>query len=78
MERAHGNIWSFIKCIISEESRLQNLNVQINTGAERRPKSNSADAIQKRIDNLMARYNSNEIDVEQLLDNLSLFIGKKK
>ncbi|CAF2869516.1 unnamed protein product [Rotaria sp. Silwood2] len=77
MGRAHANIWSFIRCIVSEESRFQHLYVQISTGAKRRPISSSTNGIQKRIDTLMARYNNNDIDVEQLLDNLSLLIAKK-
>jgi hypothetical protein len=51
--------------------------VQLSTGAQRRPISTSVNAIQKRIDILMANYNNNQINVEQLLDNLSLLIGKK-
>ncbi len=64
MERARANIWSFIRCIISEESRFQQLYVQISTDAKRRPISSSTNGIQKRIDTLMAHYNNNDIDVE--------------
>jgi hypothetical protein len=77
MQRAHANIWSFIRCILSEETRFQHLYVQMNIGSKRRPISSSTNGIQKRIDTLMARYNNNDIDVEQLLDNLSLLIAKK-
>jgi hypothetical protein len=63
--------------MVSEESRFQHLYVQISTGAKRRPTSSSANGIQKRIDTIMARYNNKDIDVEQLLDNLSLLIAKK-
>jgi hypothetical protein len=49
----------------------------MNIGSKRRPISSSTNGIQKRIDTLMARYNNNDIDVEQLLDNLSLLIAKK-
>ncbi len=78
MERAHANIWSFIRCIASEESRFQHQYIQINTGAQQRPKSNVTDAIQKRIDTLNERYNKNEIDVEDFLNALSLLIAQKK
>ncbi|CAF1525012.1 unnamed protein product [Adineta ricciae] len=78
IESAHGNMWSFIRCIISEEARFQHLYVQTITGARRRPVPRSTNSIQGRIDTLMARYNDKNIDVEQLLDNLSLLIGKKK
>ncbi|CAM4848865.1 unnamed protein product, partial [Rotaria magnacalcarata] len=77
MERAHANIWSFIRCIVSEESRFQHLYVQINTGSERRPRSSYNNGIQKRIDTLMERYNRKVIDVEQLLDKLSFLIAKR-
>jgi hypothetical protein len=77
MERAHGNIWSFIRCIVGEESRFQHLYVQISTGAKHRPIPRSTNGIQNRIDILAARYNNKDIDVEQLLDNLSLLIAKK-
>ncbi len=78
LERAHANIWSFIRCIASEESRFQHQYIQINTGAQQRPKSNVTDAIQKRIDTLNERYNKNEIDVEDFLNALSLLIAQKK
>lgn len=78
IERAHGNIWSFIRCIISEECHFQHLLAQINTGAQRRQATFSTNCIQKRIDTLTTRYNNGEIDANALLDNLSLLIGKKK
>lgn len=77
MERAHANIWSFIRCIVNEESRFQHLYVQTNTGAPHRSISGSNNGIQKRIDTLMTRCNNNDIDIEQLLDNLSLLIARK-
>lgn len=77
IERAHGNIWSFIRCIVSEEGRFQHLYAQINAGAKRRPVARSTHDIQNRIDTLTARYNNNQIDIEQLLDSLSLLIAKK-
>ncbi|CAF3771859.1 unnamed protein product, partial [Rotaria magnacalcarata] len=62
IERAHANIWSFIKSIVSEEARFQHLHVQMNTGATHRSVSSSSSGIQKRIDILMARYKNNDID----------------
>lgn len=78
MERAHANIWCFLRCIIGEESRFQHSYVQINTGAQRRPKSKSTNAIQKRMTTLNERYTNKEIDVDELLNGLSLLIVKKK
>jgi hypothetical protein len=63
---------------MGEESRFQHLYVQINTGAQRRPKSNQANAIQKRIDVLNERYSNQEIDVEELLNGLSLLVAQGK
>jgi hypothetical protein len=48
------------------------------TGAQRRPIPRSTNNIQRRIETLMARYDNKDIDAEQLLDSLSLLIGKKK
>ena len=48
MERAHSNMWSFIRCIVSEESRFQHVNVQPNTGVQRRPKATCTCSTQKR------------------------------
>ncbi len=50
---------------------------QISTGVNLRPNSGSTNTIQKRIDTLMVRYNNNDINDEQLLDNLSLLIARK-
>jgi hypothetical protein len=55
----------------NEESR-------INTGVQRRPKSNSAAALQKRIDTLNERYKNQEIDAEQLLNSLLMLVPKRK
>ena len=78
LERAHANIWSFIRCVIGEESRFQHSYVQINTGAQRRPKSTFADLIQKRINALNERFAKKEIEAEELLNGLSMLIGKNK
>ena len=77
-ERAHANIWSFIRCLISEESRFQHLHAQMTTGAQSQRAARSTNNLQRRIDTLMVRYGNNAIDVEQLLDSLSLLIGRKK
>jgi hypothetical protein len=78
IQRAHSDIWAFVRCLMSEESRFQHLFIQFNTGAERRPKSTSADAIQKRIKVLNERFNNKEINAEDLLNGLSLLIANKK
>ena len=71
-------MWSFIRCLISEESRFQHLYVQTITSAQRQPVTRSTNNIQRRIDALMDRYDNKNIDVEQLLESLSLLIGKEK
>ena len=78
LERAHANIWSFIRCIVSEETRFQHVFVQLQTGSQRRPKATSSDLIQKRVNTLNERYTNQEIDAEELLDGLSFLIAKKK
>ncbi|CAF1246239.1 unnamed protein product [Adineta ricciae] len=77
LERAHANIWTFIRCIASEESRFQHFLIQLETGAQRRAKTNATDAIQKRVDALNERYEKQEIDAENLLCGLALLVDKK-
>lgn len=78
IQRAHSNIWAFIKCLMSEENRFQHLLIRLSTGVQRRPKSTVADAMQKRINVLNERYNNKEINAEELLNALSLVIANKK
>ncbi|CAF0766253.1 unnamed protein product [Adineta steineri] len=78
IERAHSNIWSFVRCLLAEESRFQHMYVQINIGAQPRVKSKLADTIQKRINTLKERYNNQQIDAEQLLSSLALLVAKTK
>ncbi|CAM4835599.1 unnamed protein product [Rotaria magnacalcarata] len=73
MEQARANIWSFIRCIVNEETRYQHSYNQINTGAQPRLQSKLTDAIQKRIDALNERYNNKEINVEELLNVLQQY-----
>ncbi|CAF1691325.1 unnamed protein product, partial [Adineta ricciae] len=75
--RAHANIWTFIRCIASEESRFQHFLIQLETGAQRRAKTNATNAIQKRVDPLNERYEKQEIDAENLLYGLALLVAKK-
>jgi hypothetical protein len=63
---------------MSEDIRFQHSYIQINTGAQCRPKSNFTDAIQKRMDTLNEQYDKKEINVEELLNGLSMLIPKKK
>jgi hypothetical protein len=77
LERAHANIWSFIRCIVNEDTRFQHVHIHLQTGSQRRPKAYSSDRIQKRMNTLNERYNSQEINAEELLDGLSLLIAKK-
>ncbi|CAF1133551.1 unnamed protein product [Rotaria sp. Silwood1] len=77
IQRAHANIWSFITCLVGEERQFQHTHIRITTGAQRRPKSNAADGIQKRINVLNKQYNQQKIDAEQLLESLSMLVGKK-
>lgn len=78
IQRAHANIWAFIRCLVSEESRFQHVLIRFNTGSERRPKSTSADNLQKRIVVLNQRFDNKEINADELLNGLSLLIGNKK
>ena len=78
IERAHANIWSFIRCIVSEESRFQHVHIQIEIGTQLRSRSNSTDANQKRINTLYQRYNDKQINAEDLLNGLSFLVAKKK
>ena len=48
------------------------------TGAPRHRTPHATNNFQRRIDTLMTRYNNKNIDVEQLLDSLSLLVGKKQ
>ena len=69
--------WPFIRCIVSEESPFQHLYERMSTGAKRRPLPRSTNDSQNRINILTERYNNNDINVEQLLDSLSLLVAKK-
>jgi len=71
-------MWSFVRCLIAEESRFQHLYTQMITGAPRHRTPHATNNFQRRIDTLMTRYNNKNIDVEQLLDSLSLLVGKKQ
>ncbi|CAF4869734.1 unnamed protein product [Rotaria socialis] len=78
IQKSHPNIWMFIKLLQTEECRFRHLLLQMNAGAQARKKVPVANMIQKRIDTLYDRYNGDEMDVDQLLDGLSLTIAKQK
>ncbi|CAF1345877.1 unnamed protein product [Rotaria sordida] len=77
IERSHPNIWSFIECLQGKESRFRHMLIQMNAGAQGRPKTAATTAIQQCIDTLNERYSNNEIDLQALLDNLSTVIAKQ-
>ena len=77
IERSHPNIWSFIKCLQWEKARLRHMLIQINTGAQDRPKTAAITVIQQRIDTLNERYLNNEIDLQEPLDGLSAVVAKQ-
>ena len=76
IQRSHPNIWSFIKCLQGEEARFRHLLLQVNAGAQGRPKTATTLAIQQRINTLNERFASNEISLTELLDGLALTVAK--
>ncbi len=52
--------------------------LQMNAGAKVRPKTETSNAIQQRIDTLNERFTNNEINLTELLDGLSLVVAKQK
>ncbi len=78
IQRSHPNIWSFIKCLQGEEARFRHMLLQMNAGAKGRPKTETSNAIQQRIDTLNERFTNNEINLTELLDGLSLVVAKQK
>ncbi|CAF3074723.1 unnamed protein product [Rotaria sp. Silwood2] len=77
LQRSHPNIWSFIKCLQSEEAKFRHTLLQINAGAQGRSKTAATTAIQQRINTLNECYTNNEIDLNALLDGLSLTVAKQ-
>ncbi|CAF4389943.1 unnamed protein product, partial [Rotaria magnacalcarata] len=78
IQKSHPNIWMFIKLLQTEGCRFRHLLLQMNAGAQARKNVPVANMIQKRIDTLYDRYNGGEVDVDQLLDGLSLTVAKQK
>ncbi len=64
IQRSHPNIWSFIKCLQGKEARFRHMLA----GAKVRPKTETSNAIQQRIDTLNERFTNNEINLTELLD----------
>jgi hypothetical protein len=50
----------------------------MNAVAKVRPKTETNNAIQQRIDTLNERFTNNEINLTELLDGLSLVVAKQK
>ncbi|CAF2727901.1 unnamed protein product [Rotaria sp. Silwood2] len=72
----HPNIWTFIRCIQGEENRFNHLLIQMKGGLAARPQTKTTQAIQKRIDNLYARYENKEVSPDELLEGLSFVVAK--
>jgi hypothetical protein len=51
--------------------------IQMNPGAQGRPKTAVTTAIQQRIDTFNECYTNNEIDLRELLDGLSTVVAKQ-
>jgi hypothetical protein len=49
----------------------------MNAGAKVRPKTETSNAIQQRIDTLNERFTNNEINLTELYDGLSLVVAKQ-
>jgi hypothetical protein len=69
----HKTILIFFSFILP----IKHIYIQLNPGAQGAPKSTTANIIQKRIGTLNERYNKKEIDVEELLNGLSLLVAKR-
>ncbi len=61
-----------------EEARFRHMLLQMNAVAKVRPKTETNNAIQQRIDTLNERFTNNEINLTELLDGLSLVVAKQK
>ncbi|CAF4091623.1 unnamed protein product [Rotaria sordida] len=72
----HPNIWIFIRCIQGEENRFNHLLIQMKGSLAARPQTKTTQAIQKRIDNLYARYENKEVSPDELLEGLSFVVAK--
>ena len=59
-------------------SNFDRRKIHFNIGAQRRPKSNSADAIQKRTNVLNEHYSNKAISIDDSLNGLSLIVAKQK
>ena len=76
--KSHLNIWTFIKCLQNEQSRMHHLFLQMNVGARPRQPTATTNRIQNRIETLNERYRDNQITIDQLLDGLSLVVATPK
>ncbi len=69
---SYTNIWSAIKYCQDKEARFKHVLLEINVGAQGRPKTATTIAIQQRINTLNERFTSKEINPKELLDGLTL------
>lgn len=76
LSKHHPNVWTFIKFIQVEENRFNHLLIQMNGGLAARPKTETTNAVQNRLDTLYARYSNSEINPKELLDGLSFVVAK--
>ena len=76
--RSHPNIWTFIKCLQNEQSRMHHLLLQMNVGARARQPTATTNRIQNRIETLNEQYRGGQTTIDQLLDGLSLVVATQK
>ena len=70
-------MWHFFHCLKKEEVvfRQQWLKMQ---GGLTKNKSKKTVALQKRIDTLGSQFEQNQIDLDELVEGLSLLVGSSK
>ncbi len=66
IQRSHPNIWSFVKCLQREKTRIWHILIQMNAGAQSRPKMAATTVIEQVICTLNERYRNNAIDLREL------------
>ena len=76
--RKHPNVWTFIQLIQDEHVRFEHLMTQLSSGASGHKSSATRSAFQRRFETLNIRFENSEIDAKQMLNGLSLLIGRQK
>ena len=76
--KKHPNIWTFIRIIQNENARFEHLIIQLDSGALPAEKTTQTTSFQRRLENLKARFNNNEINTRKLLDALTLLMVEIK